>query len=93
MFPAGHAHVRELGLAAGELLFQMQVEADEAEGQLDGLGLPIGVLHGEGVDYVLMDERRITMRQRVGAEFVEGVQFGDHGGLGFQYSPNPARSR
>ena len=73
------AHVGPLHPPAGELLFDMQVEADQAERDLNRLGLFIRLLYREGIHHMLMNERRITARERVTAEFVEGVLFCIHG--------------
>ena len=58
-------HVRELHLASGVPLLEVQIKSEESEG--DGNGLCFGrcMLGGEGIDGVLMNERSITMSEGV----------------------------
>ena len=68
-----------LNLFPRELLLDMQVEADKRERKLNRLSLFIRPLCCERVNRMLMNERRITTRHRVIAEFIEGVLFRIHG--------------
>lgn len=56
-----------------KLLFDVQVQTDERERQLHRFGALIRILRGKGIDYMLMDERWIAMRERIIAQFVVGI--------------------
>lgn len=66
-----------LNLTAGELFFEMEIEADEAEDEGDGLGLVRCGLQGEGVCDVLEDETGAA--HRVDVDLVVGSAQGIHG--------------
>src|SRR5580704_7672559 len=66
----GELHVYALDLPPGELSLHEEIQANEGKGQRDRLGLGVCVLRREGIDDVLVNERRIAMRQRVAAQFV-----------------------
>jgi hypothetical protein len=75
--------VRPLDLFAGKSLDDVKVETNERECDADRLGTLIGMLRGKGVDDVLVNERRITMCDRVAAQFVVDVCVVVHGGGAF----------
>ena len=58
----------------GEAFFVVQVEADEPERQADRLRLRGRGLHGVRIDDVLMDERRIAVRQCVRGQLIDWLQ-------------------
>ena len=62
-----------LDVPARSVLFHMEVQPNERERDLDWLGALIRMLSCEGIDDMLMNERRITMREGVRAQFVVGV--------------------
>ena len=72
-------HMKPLHLSAGEVLLDVQVQSDQREDQSNWLCSVIGMLSCIRVHNVLMDERRIWMRQRVARKFViKVVQVGCH---------------
>jgi hypothetical protein len=62
--------VGALDLAAGEVLFNIKVEADEPEDDGDGLGAGAGMLDRVCVNYVLVDELRITQLESIEGQLV-----------------------
>lgn len=64
-------HVCELNFASCIAALKVKVETDESEGRVDGLAFCRGVLRGESINGVLVDERRIAVAERVEAQFVE----------------------
>ena len=71
---------RKLDLPAGEPPLDVEVEADEGERQPDRLIVLSGILGGESIDNMLMDERPAAVGERVAAQFVVGALLGGHGG-------------
>jgi hypothetical protein len=69
--------VGPLNLSPGESLLDMKVEAGQGKREIDRLGQAGGALRREGIDDVLMDEGRIAALQRIGAQLVVDVFFGD----------------
>ena len=67
-FLGGEADVDLLDLPAGHVLFEMQVEAEEREDDGDWFLLRVRALQRDRVDRVLVDERRVAVRERVGEE-------------------------
>ena len=65
--------MRSLHAAAGPVVLDVQVHASQPERDRDRLGRLVGLLHRPRVDDVLMDERRIAVRERVAAQLVVGV--------------------
>jgi hypothetical protein len=66
----GELHVRPLHLAAGEVLFEVEIQADEAEDDADGLGIRTSMLDRVGVNDVLMDKGRVAELEGVEGQFV-----------------------
>lgn len=64
--------MNQLDLSARMPLLDVQVEADERERDRDRLRAVVSRLRRIGIDDVLMDERRIAARQRVGAQLFIG---------------------
>ena len=54
-----------LNLTPAETFFDAEEQADECKRQCDWLGILICVLRGERIDYVLMNELRVAMCERV----------------------------
>jgi hypothetical protein len=69
-------HVHSLDLAARKLFFKVEIKANQAEHNADGLSLVVGGLHGEGVHDVLQDESGAA--HRVDIHFVVGGANGVH---------------
>ena len=65
-----------LDLSAREFLIEVQMQPDEGKRQLDGFGVGIRRLRRKRVHDVLMDERRIAMREGVAEQFVVGLFWG-----------------
>ena len=66
-------HVRPLDLLSRPLPLDVQIQSDQRKRHLDRLAVLVGVLRGEGVDDVLMNERRVAEGQGIGAQRDEGV--------------------
>ena len=64
-----------VGPASRRAVSARKIQANEGKGQRDRLRLGVCVLRREGIDDVLVNERRIAMRQRVAAQLVVGVLF------------------
>jgi hypothetical protein len=75
----GELHVGALDLAAGEVFFGIEVEADEPENDGNGLGVSPGVLDSVNVNNVLVDEFRVAQFQGIGGQQVVEVLVGDFG--------------
>ena len=65
-FLGGEADVDLLDLPAGHVLFEMQVEAEEREDDGDWFLLRVRELQRDRVDSVLVDERRVAVRESAG---------------------------
>jgi len=76
---AGELHMRQLDLATGELLFDMQVEPDEGEGQFDRFCSLVCGLGGKGIHDELVNKVRVALGEGIKAQLVEGVLSGVHG--------------
>jgi len=63
-------HMSLLYLSARKISFYMQIKTDQGEHNSDGLGGVISVLSRVRIDNILMDERRICMRQGVVRQLV-----------------------
>lgn len=74
----GEGHMGPLYLSPIVIALDVQVQADQAEGNTDGFALRVGVLDGVRIHHVLMNERGVTPRERVRGEVVEGFFFGVH---------------
>jgi hypothetical protein len=68
VFAPRKPHVGELVLLAGESLLHVQIETDESKRERDVPGVLVGVLRRECINYVLMNERRLGVREGVGAQ-------------------------
>ena len=66
----GELHMRPLHLAAGEVLFEVEIQADEAEDNADGLAVRTSTLDRVGVNDVLMDKGRVAELEGVEGQFV-----------------------
>jgi hypothetical protein len=71
--------VHALNLFARAVLLDIELQADESEGNRNWLAVRIGTLRGVGIDDVLMDEGRIGMRERVIRKLVILLAAGRHG--------------
>src|SRR6202022_3936067 len=69
----GHQHVHFLDLAAGKASVEGKVETGEGEGGPDGGRRLTKMLGAVGVDNVLMDERGITVGERVVRQLIHEV--------------------
>lgn len=67
------AHVSKLHLTSRESVFQVEIQAEQREGNLDRLGFRGRVLCGPGVDDVLMKECCIAKAQSPGRQFLVGA--------------------
>ena len=54
---AGKLHVGELHLSPGEILFQVEIKADQAEHDGDGLAARAGILNRERIHDVRAEKR------------------------------------
>lgn len=63
--------MRELNLAPGVSFFERQIQADQRKRDADIGFRRHRVLQLPGVHSVLVDEPRVGVRERVGAEFTE----------------------
>jgi hypothetical protein len=66
----GELHMRPLHLAAGEVLFEVEIQADEAEDNADGLGIGTSLLDRIGVNDVLMDKGRVAKLEGVEGQVI-----------------------
>ena len=57
-----HSHVHFLNLTAGEVFFEVEIQANQTEYEGDRLGLPGCRLQGEGVRHVLEDKAGASHR-------------------------------
>lgn len=69
-------HMSALYLATREVLLKIEVEANEPEHDGDRFGIGINVLHGVGIDDVLMNKLRITQFKRVKRKLVVEILVG-----------------
>ena len=71
---ATELHVCELHLSTCKALFNLEVESDQCESQPDWFVIWGSVLSGKRIDHMLVDERWVSVGQRIEAKFVVSVR-------------------
>lgn len=71
-------HMCQLDLLAGKVFLDVQVEADQRKGQFDRLVTFGDGLRAKGIDDVLMNKRRIAVRERVITQLIVSVMIYIH---------------
>ena len=73
--------MRTLDFFSGQSMVHMEIQANERKRESDRLGVFMGMLRRECIHDVLMNERRIAVRERIGAELVVRIVLGGHGDI------------
>ena len=63
-------HVSPLHLPSRKLFFEMEIQPNQSERQLDRLSLLVGILYRHSVHDMLMDESPIAPHQRIGSQLI-----------------------